>query len=131
MNIAIIDKVTLEIKNIYWSESGQLDITRQDVDDTVVQSIIPSEMDYWCIKSTSDFTIVADNDKIFSKEQKKFEEVRVERNRRLSSCDWTQTKDAPMTSEKQNAWAQYRQELRDVPMNTTDPDNPSWPAPPS
>lgn len=54
--------------------------------------------------------------------------LRNERNKRLSSCDWTQSLDAPVD---QAAWAAYRQELRDLPANTTDPYNPVWPTPPA
>ena len=53
------------------------------------------------------------------------------RNRRrslLRDTDWTQVPDAPVDSA---AWAVYRQELRDLPDNTTDPREVVWPTPPS
>ena len=50
------------------------------------------------------------------------------RNMMLQSSDWTQVPDAPVD---QQAWAIYRQELRDLPDNTTDPRNPVWPTRPS
>jgi hypothetical protein len=37
---------------------------------------------------------------------------------------------AAMSSETQTAWATYRQALRDLPANTTDPLNPTWPTRP-
>jgi len=40
--------------------------------------------------------------------------VRSERNGRLSSTDWTQLPDAPLSTDMKNAWAGYRQELRDI-----------------
>lgn len=46
------------------------------------------------------------------------------RNMMLQSSDWTQVPDAPVD---QQAWATYRQALRDLPANTTDPRNPVWP----
>lgn len=46
----------------------------------------------------------------------------------LARCDWTQVPDAPVD---QAAWAVYRQQLRDLPSNTTDPRNPAWPSPPA
>lgn len=55
-------------------------------------------------------------------------EFRRERNRRLEDCDWTQVGDAPVDS---RVWAQYRQELRDLPENIIDPANPVWPTPPA
>ena len=53
--------------------------------------------------------------------------LRIERNRRLASSDWTQVADAPVDRE---AWAAYRQALRELPDNTPDPFNPVWPTPP-
>jgi len=65
-------------------------------------------------------------------EQKKisrsWHNLRKERNYLLSECDWTQVPDAPVDSA---AWATYRQQVRDLPANTTDPRNVVWPEPPS
>lgn len=55
------------------------------------------------------------------------DELRAERNLKLSTSDWTQVADAPVN---QQAWATYRQALRDLPANTTDPANPIWPSKP-
>lgn len=46
----------------------------------------------------------------------------------LRESDWTQVPDAPVDAA---AWAVYRQQLRDLPANTTDPRNVEWPEPPS
>jgi hypothetical protein len=51
-------------------------------------------------------------------------ELRQQRDAILYSTDWTQVPDAPVDRE---AWAAYRQALRDLPGNTTDPFNPVWP----
>ena len=59
--------------------------------------------------------------------KKAWADLRPNRNRRLQSTDWTQVADAPVDS---SAWASYRQDLRDLPSNTTDPRNPLWPTPP-
>ena len=56
-----------------------------------------------------------------------WDRLRSERNKRLSDCDWTQVVDAPVD---QAAWSTYRQELRDLPANTTDPYDPVWPTKP-
>lgn len=53
------------------------------------------------------------------------------RNILLSECDWTQAADSPLTDAKKAEWATYRQQLRDLPSSTTDPDNPTWPTPPT
>jgi hypothetical protein len=59
--------------------------------------------------------------------EKAWDDLRPDRNRRLQSTDWTQVADAPVDSVE---WALYRQDLRDLPSNTTDPRNPLWPTPP-
>jgi Phage tail assembly chaperone protein len=53
--------------------------------------------------------------------------MRTERNRRLSDCDWTQIADS--TADKQ-AWATYRQSLRDVPSQDGFPWEINWPIAP-
>lgn len=42
------------------------------------------------------------------------QDIRRERNRLLSLSDWTQIPDAPLSTDMKNAWAGYRQELRDI-----------------
>lgn len=46
--------------------------------------------------------------------------IRGYRARLLSGSDWTQTTDAPLTTEKKAGWATYRQALRDLPNNLPD-----------
>jgi hypothetical protein len=53
--------------------------------------------------------------------------IREDRDALLVSSDWTQVADAPGDTA---AWATYRQQLRDLPANTADPANPTWPTPP-
>jgi len=57
-----------------------------------------------------------------------WKDLRYNRKMLLSECDWTQVPDAPVDAA---AWAVYRQQLRDLPANTTDPRNVEWPEPPS
>ena len=45
----------------------------------------------------------------------KLEEIRERRDSLLSASDWTQLPDSPLSSEKKEEWATYRQELRDLP----------------
>ena len=56
--------------------------------------------------------------------------LRTERNAKLVSSDWTQYNDSPLDDGAKASWATYRQTLRDLPANTADPDNPTWPTPP-
>lgn len=58
-----------------------------------------------------------------------WEQLRSERDVRLEASDiyvlpdrWTS-----YSTTKQAEWASYRQSLRDLPANTTDPFNPIWP----
>ena len=57
-----------------------------------------------------------------------WDRLRVKRYARLAACDWTQAPDAPVDAA---AWATYRQALRDLPQNTQDPRNVTWPQPPA
>ena len=54
--------------------------------------------------------------------------LRAERSAKLAESDWTVLADTPTPTA---AWKTYRQALRDLPANTTDPFNPVWPTPPS
>ena len=54
-------------------------------------------------------------------------QVRAQRNSLLSLSDWTQLADAPLTTEQKQAWAEYRQALRDVPEQAGFPENVAWP----
>ena len=58
-------------------------------------------------------------------------EFRRQRRFILEDCDWTQATDSPLSSSKKTEWATYRQALRDVPANTSDTKNVSWPTEPS
>ncbi|MFY7906535.1 MAG: tail fiber assembly protein, partial [Burkholderiaceae bacterium] len=49
------------------------------------------------------------------------------RNTLLSDCDWTQLPDAPVNTQ---AWAYYRQALRDVTSQTGFPWDIQWPEKP-
>lgn len=53
--------------------------------------------------------------------------VRSERDSKLTSCDWTQVSDAPVDKQ---AWALYRQALRDVPTQPGFPWDIQWPVEP-
>lgn len=54
-------------------------------------------------------------------------ELREERNRRLAETDYLALSDVTLSTEM----AEYRQALRDLPDNTSDPANPTWPVKPS
>jgi hypothetical protein len=65
-------------------------------------------------------------------------ELRILRDFRLTQSDWTQLPDNTLTEEQKVAWQAYRQELRDLTDNVTDPkslvldpNHPEWPVPPA
>ena len=58
--------------------------------------------------------------------------LRVERNQRLEATDVVGLPDrwAAMSDDTKTAWTNHRQALRDLPANTADPANPTWPEKP-
>ena len=46
--------------------------------------------------------------------QELWAEIREKRNNRLTSCDWTQMSDSPLSDTKKTEWATYRQSLRNL-----------------
>ena len=59
------------------------------------------------------------------------ERLRKHRNRYLIACDWTQTPDSPLTTQKKTEWATYRQALRDLTTGWTPAEKITFPTPPS
>ena len=49
----------------------------------------------------------------------------------LKESDWTQFTDSPLSDSKKNEWKIYRQQLRDLPAASSNPENPGWPTKPS
>lgn len=56
--------------------------------------------------------------------------IGAKRQELLYQSDWTQIPNNPLTAEQQQAWAVYRQELRDITMQPGYPFNVVWPTPP-
>jgi len=77
----------------------------------------PIELD---LDRVASFEPQAINDQLFLR-------LRIKRDRLLADTDWWALSDVTMTAEQ----TAYRQALRDLPANTSDPANPSWPTPPS
>ena len=59
--------------------------------------------------------------------------LRLERDNRLAASDITVFPDkwAAMNDDTKTAWSTYRQALRDLPANTADPTDVTWPTKPS
>ena len=57
-------------------------------------------------------------------------QIREVRNSLLADSDWKILPDSPLRDEKRAEWYTYRQALRDLPANTSDPADPTYPVPP-
>ena len=69
-------------------------------------------------------TVDMDADAIAAVDAQAAASARAERNRKLADSDWTQLADS--TADK-DAWATYRQALRDVPTQAGFPNEVTWP----
>lgn len=58
------------------------------------------------------------------------QEMLIQRNNLLAGSDWTQLPDVALTDAKKQEWSTYRQQLRDLPQNTEDVLNITWPTQP-
>ena len=58
------------------------------------------------------------------------ENIRDQRDELLSSCDWTQIPDSPLSDIVKDEWKVYRQALRDIPNLEEFPTNITWPTEP-
>lgn len=69
-------------------------------------------------------------EEITARTDAKSSEIRSTRNAMLSSCDWTQVDDTPLSNSKKLEWAAYRQSLRDLTDQPGFPWNVTWPQEP-
>jgi len=125
MKGVVIEKDTLKVCTIY---------TKNDDIEICLKQDFPEEM-HMFIDVTDDVTIknikVGPGGTITTDSSYLYGEIREQRNKLLIGCDWTQSRDSPLTIEKQDEWTVYRQALRDLPNTVTDPTNVTWPVPPA
>ena len=57
--------------------------------------------------------------------------MRFLRNDALRASDWTQSNDSPLSDADKQAWATYRQQLRDFPSTWTPAETADFPDPPA
>lgn len=135
INATVYDKETGKIlKTIMVGRSSDLLLNISEDSNYIIGSYAP---DKYYIEDNSAFEFVEKPDYpvIFNWELKNWEwdeettwaNLRKERNRLLTACDWTQIPDATANKE---AWLDYREKLRDLPNSTVDPRYPDWPTPP-
>ena len=127
----VVDTVTLEFMN-YWPSSTANPPT---VIGPNPQVSLETSEDPLVLKAVKDdegtVSLVPDPAKVQAKLDAAWTFLRAERNRRLAATDWTQLADAHLSQEKKDAWAAYRQELRDLPDELTDPLTVEWPLDPT
>ncbi len=74
--------------------------------------------------------VTAAPEEITSRDEAKGAQVRAERDRLLVESDWTQVPDAINAGADQDAWARYRQQLRDLTAQSGFPWQVDWPLQP-
>lgn len=124
MKIVILEKETLNVCTIFTENEDIKACLKQDFpEDRHLFINVSDNVTIKNIKVNPDGTITTDNNYLY-------DEIRTKRNQLLMSSDWTHMTDSPLPLNKKTEWALYRQQLRDLPSVTQDPDNPSWPIPP-
>ena len=118
INTTIMDGKVLDVVSIGATFEVHTDLTWVDCSDTVQMN--------WQYDGSS-FT-----DKYAKTDAEKlavsWRVLRSNRNKYLRECDWMAYSDSPTITD---AWKTYRQALRDLPANTSDPNNVTWPTKPS
>lgn len=72
----------------------------------------------------------ATTEEIADRVAKQAASIRDERNWLISESDWTQLDDTPLNNSAKLSWANYRQQLRDIPTQSGFPWNVTWPVKP-
>jgi hypothetical protein len=140
MSVAIVVLDSLAVPFLYEAEEPQQGNWSGEWGNPLiaVHVKVPEGLDPHCIMAvrdseTGEITLVEDPAKVQARLDTAWASLRAERNRHLAACDWTQLADAHLSQDKKDAWATYRQELRDLPESVTDPTGPSvsWPLDPT
>jgi|11BtaG_2_1085332.scaffolds.fasta_scaffold06875_2 uncharacterized protein (UPF0297 family) len=108
----------------YASDPSYIEITQDQYNELVTRQSVED------VKQYID-GVISDAPATVASEDDLREIIRRQRNKLLAASDWTQANDSPLSASKRTEWATYRQALRDLPANTTDPANPTWPTKPS
>lgn len=128
-NVSFSSNVTTDqlsdfnVFDVVHAETPAYDATTQRIETSLAPVLIHG---VWTLtKTVVDLT----QDQIDQKISAQWNVVRTERNKKLAATDWTQSKDSPLSAEKQQEWAAYRQSLRDITLQE-DPFNIVWPTEP-
>jgi len=127
--LVILDSNTLSVVDWYFSDSPIVPVTPG------IRLEVPEGLSWTDVKGVQgedgSVTLEADPVKVQAKLDQAWTALRTERNRRLAASDWTQLVDSHLSQEKKDAWAAYRQELRDLPDELVDPLVVEWPLDPT
>lgn len=124
MKGVVLEKETLKVCTIYIKNDSVEACLKQDFpEENHLFVDVSDDVTIKNIKVNPDGTVTTDTFYLYS-------EIREQRNKLLIGCDWTQSRDSPLTIEKQDEWAQYRHALRDLPSTVMDPTQVVWPTPP-
>jgi hypothetical protein len=126
-------------RTLYDKTTGVI-LNSADLNDTQLAALLATDpnLDYINLYTTGLENVVID---LTTKKLKKLTPpaqnitalIRQQRIGLLSSSDWTQTVDSPLSAEKKAEWAAYRQALRDLPdtgANVNSIDDVVWPTQP-
>ena len=119
---AVIDTIRHRIISNYYSDNGE-DHTKPGPhydQSTLSHRVVPSEL-----VGTPFLMVIYENDSYTFKEDMvakqqsitdQWANLREVRNKKLAASDWRMTvSDRPISTEERDAWALYRQQLRDLP----------------
>ncbi len=126
--LVILDSNTLSVVDWYFSDSPIVPVTPG------IRLEVPEGLTWDTVKGVQDgdrVTLVEDPQKVQDHKAALWSQVRSKRNQLLRDSDFTQMPDSPLSQERKDAWAAYRQELRDLPDEVTDPTQVEWPLDPS
>lgn len=111
----------------FMADNGCMGVTVFKQHDRDTQKLVPAAP---YIEDGQVFTVAVEAlsaEEIASATASQAAQVRSLRNRLLAECDWTQLPDAPVNAQ---AWANYRQQLRDISSQTGFPWTVEWPTQP-
>jgi hypothetical protein len=105
-----------------------------DIKDIPTENRIQLTKEQWLEGVTLDCRVINGVHTVIETTQEELDDrayaiLRENRNKLLAESDWTQMPDSPLTDAQKQAWATYRQSLRDLP-DTVDINNIVYPEKP-
>lgn len=113
----------------FLAENSAMGVTVWKTHDSRTEKLVPSDP---YVEDEQVYTVAVEpktQEEQDADTASKAAQVRADRTRRLSDCDWTQLADSPVDKA---AWANYRQSLRDIsdqpgfPWAVEWPHDPNW-----